>query len=314
MCTIPERKVNDLSISFFESFFSHPLLYNLKSINLTGGEPTLRKDLPELMNMIVSHCPSLREVIINTNGFCTEQILKKVIEIYEILGFEKKLWVYVSLDALDNTAEIIRGVPQANLKAMKTIQELILLRENYSRLQIGISCTITSKNYNKLESIYQYALEKDIYTDFIYATVNTAYINSEPKKDRFELNSLQVLSVIQFFKELESAEKISSTKNYYKLLIRRLKAEKEYKACIFREGKGLLLEADGKVSLCGVTNESLLGDLQRHPVDEILKNIPKNFVKHCANCQTDSYYGWSVEAQEAIKFEMLNAIKKMRKK
>ena len=312
MCTIYKRKEIDLPISFFEPFFSHPALHQLKSINVTGGEPTLRKDLPQLIEMIISHCPALREIIINTNGFCTEQIVKQIIDIYKIMGFDKKLWIYVSLDALDESAEKIRGIKQAHLKAMKTIQKLALLREKYQKLQIGISCTITSKNYNKLEDVYRYALKMDVYIDFIYATINTAYINSEPNKNEFTLSSSQILSVIRFFESMESNSKISTPKDYYKMLIKKLQGENTRKPCIFREGKGLLLEADGKVSLCGMTNESLIGNLHIHTMDEILQHTPYDLEKHCSQCQTDSYYSWNAEAQEKIKCEMMNSIKRKR--
>lgn len=312
MCTIYKRKEIDLPVSFFEKFFSHPALHQLKSINITGGEPTLRKDLPQLIEMIISHCFALREIIINTNGFCTEKIIKQIINIYKILGIGKKLWIYVSLDALDETAEKIRGIKRAHLKAMKTIHKLALLRKKYPGLQIGISCTITSKNYDKLEDVYRYALKMDIYVDFIYATVNTAYINSEPQKDEFVLNPLQTLAVIQFFENMGSNAKISAPKDYYRMLIKKIKGDNMRKSCIFRDGKGLLLEADGKVSLCGMTNESLIGNLQLQTMDEILRHTRHDLEKHCAQCQTDSYYSWSMEAQEKIKQEMISSIKRKR--
>lgn len=312
MCTIYKRKGSDLPVSFFETFFSHPALRQLKSVNITGGEPTLRKDIIRLIEMINLHCSSLKEIIINTNGFCTEQIVKQISKICENLRSRIKLWVYVSLDALDDTSEIIRGVRQAHLKAMKTIEDLTLLRKKYLGLQVGISCTITSKNYDKLESVYRYAMGLDIYVDFIYATINTAYINSEPNKDEFMLNASQVSSVIRFFEKMEANAKISTAKDYYKRLIKKLQGDRTCGSCIFRDGKGLLLEADGKVSLCGMTNESLIGNLHTQTMDEILQYSLNGLDKYCAQCQTDSYYNWSVEAQEKIKFEMINSIKRKR--
>jgi len=313
MCTIYNRKEQDMSIDFFEPFFAHPELHNLKSINLTGGEPTLRKDLPELTKMIFSHCHSLKEIIINTNGFCTAQVLKQIIDIYDILNPGIKIWVYVSLDSVDSKAEIIRGVPKAHINAMKTIEKLVLLKRKLPNLQVGISCTITSVNYDKLEDVYQYASKLDIYVDFIYATINTAYINSSSIKDQFILNSSQISEVIHFFENLRCSSKISVSKDYYTRLIKNLKGDTTYKSCIFRERRGLLLEADGKISLCGMTCESLLGDLKESTMDSILEYEPLNIDKYCSHCQTSSYYNWTADAQQILQSNMFDKIRKIRK-
>lgn len=313
MCTIYKRKSNDLPISFFEPLFAHQEMSKLKSINITGGEPTLRKDLPQLVEMIVSYCTHIKEIIINTNGFCTEQILLQITDIYKILRSGTKLWVYVSLDALDNAAEEIRGVNAAHIKAMNTIHALKKSEKNFPNLRIGLSCTITNKNFDKLESVYQYAVENEIYSDFIYATVNTSYINSQPNKDDFILDTMQKQEVIRFFEKLILYDKISSSKKYYEILIMKLKGIEVVKSCIFREHRGLLLEADGKVRLCGMTEQSYLGDLQIHTIDEILHRNLEFMEEYCNQCQTDSYYSWTDEAQKAIQADMFQNIIRKRK-
>jgi len=61
-----------------------------------------------------------------------------------------------------------------------------------------------------------------------------------------------------------------------------------------------------------MTNESLIGNLHVQTMDEILQHTLYNLEKHCAQCQTDSYYSWTVEAQEKIKQEMISSIKRKR--
>lgn len=128
MCSIHERKNSDLSVKEFERFFSDERLYNLKSINITGGEPTLRADLPKLVEMILDKCPLINEILINSNGLLPDLIYSQVERILNLSCDNIKLWVFVSVDALDDKAEYIRGVSKAGEKACETIEKLKSLR------------------------------------------------------------------------------------------------------------------------------------------------------------------------------------------
>ena len=143
MCSIHERKNSDLSVKEFERFFSDERLYNLKSINITGGEPTLRADLPKLVEMILDKCPLINEILINSNGLLPDLIYSQVERILNLSCDNIKLWVFVSVDALDDKAEYIRGVSKAGEKACETIEKLKKLKDRYANLEISISCTIS---------------------------------------------------------------------------------------------------------------------------------------------------------------------------
>lgn len=315
MCTVYKRKSNEHTVEYFKGFFADPALRGLKSINITGGEPTLREDLGEMVGMISSHCRQLREVIINTNGFDAKRITQRIYEIYNTLPSSIKLWVYVSLDALDERADLIRGVKNAAVKAIKSIRLLKEMKNTLPNIEVGISCTITALNYGNLNEVHRFAKQEDLYIDFIYATVNTAYINSKPNEDKFILNSEQKEEVISFFENLSSFQKISSPEYYYRKLINRLKGLRDNKECLFRSRRGVLLEADGKVRVCGMTDDCLLGELDsKMSLKDMLDNIPKEMNKYCENCETDSYYSWTDEAQEEMMRNMLNNLKIKRSK
>lgn len=312
MCSIHERKINDLSVKEFEKFFSSEKLNNLKSINITGGEPFLRADLPELVDMILKKCPLISEILINTNGLLPDLIYSQVENILNLLHTNIKLWVFISLDALNDRAEYIRGVSKANKKACETIEKLKKHKDKYTNLELSVSCTISSANYNQLQDVYNYAKEQGIYIDFIYATVNSAYINSAPKADNFVMDERQKKVVADFLESISDYSNIASSKAFIVRMIRRLRGEKLTKQCILREGRGLLLEADGTVRPCGMDEELLLGHIQD---DDYfwLDNIPDIIQKDiCSKCDTDSYYNWTEEAQKTIVNEMLKSVKKKR--
>lgn len=310
MCTIHERQAEDLPVDFFEKFFMSPPLKQLRTINITGGEPTLRADLQELIAMVVTHCKGLKEIIISSNGLNPGRILQQIGSILDSLDTSLKLWVYISLDALDNRADSIRGIGDAAAKAMETLQGLKEMKKTYCNLQVGVSCIVVASNHNCLKEVYDYALGNNFYIDFVYATRNSAYINSEPNYEKFSLDVKQKNVVISFLKNITSFSKVGSTKLYYEKLIERLEGIQGNKECIFREGKGVLLEADGKIRICGMTEDSLLGDMHRNSVPDILSKCHPDLREHCRICETNSYYNWSKEAQEHIKEDMMEEIKK----
>lgn len=312
MCSIHERKSNDLSVKEFERLFSSGRLHNLKSINITGGEPSLRSDLLELVGMILNKCPLINEILINTNGLLPDLIYSQVESILNMLHDNIKLWVFVSVDALNDKADYIRGVSKAGKKACETIEKLKKLKDRYDNLELSISCTISSANYDQLQAVYDYAKERGICIDFIYATVNSAYINSAPKADNFVMDEQQKKDVANFLESIADYSNVVSSKAFIVRMIKRLRGEKLTKQCILREGRGILLEADGTVRPCGMAEELLLGHIQDEDyswLDNISNIIQKDI---CSKCDTDSYYNWTEEAQKTIVSEMLKVVKKNR--
>lgn len=313
MCSIYEKKNSELSIQELVPFFENSNVNCIRSINITGGEPTLRNDLRELVRMICFHCKNLSEIIINTNGLNSYNILKKCKEICDILPSKIKLWVYVSLDAIDDKADKIRGVKNAASKAMKTVDLLISLKEKYEILKVGISTTIVSENAYSLDDIFEYIINKNIFWDVIFATVNTAYIDSKLKGNEFLLNEKQKKSVIEFLPKMLKYDKRTLSEAQIYKMIERINGKTGNRHCILRKGKGLLLEADGKIRACGMTNEILLGDIHDEELnfDKWLNKL-EQYDNYCDKCNTDSYYSWSAEAQNAIIKEMMKRVVKKR--
>lgn len=313
MCSIYERTTKDLSIEMLRKFFASPQIKNIRSLNLTGGEPTLRNDLPELMQMIYQNCKGLRELLINTNGLNPKHIKKQIEKVLAITDPEISVWVFISLDTVSKPSDYIRGVKDAASKAMKTVDSMKELQSKYPKLSIGLSCTITKANCNELNDVLCYAKEKDIYMDFMLATVNDAYIKSSSKKENFILEENQKDEVIRFLSCVNDYKKTVSSKLYIQKIIDRLKGKTSKKECILREGRGVLLEADGKIRSCGMTDEITLGDLLTDDTfDQLGQPLDKKYQVFCEKCDTDSYYTWTQEAQKQIMSEMLMNIRNRR--
>jgi MoaA/NifB/PqqE/SkfB family radical SAM enzyme len=316
MCSVYERNHKDLSVQTFERIFSSKKLIALKSINVTGGEPTLREDLCELIQMICSNCKLLKEIIINTNGLNPVRIMERIKEVINIIPDEVKLWVYVSLDSLGENADYIRGVKNASTKAIQTLTNLRELKSAHKNVEVAISCTITSANCSEIGDIYNYAQKNNLIIDFIYATVNTAFINSLSKKENFLINDQQKEEVISFLEKVREYSITDLSKAHFTKLIENINGIEISKECILRDGRGILIEADGKIRACGMTDEVLLGDLtvKEYNFENLGQSVEEKYKDYCAQCNTDSYYNWTKFAQSELLSDMLMTIKDIRQR
>jgi MoaA/NifB/PqqE/SkfB family radical SAM enzyme len=131
---------------------------------LSGGEPTLKPNLPDLVDLFLTR-PE-QALVLPTNGLQTAQVLEKTREILQRHP-QNRMVVGVSLDGLEATHDQIRGVPGAYRKALETLRELAHLREEYPLLQVTTLTTVMEQNENEVVPLLEtlHALQKaDYYT------------------------------------------------------------------------------------------------------------------------------------------------------
>src|SRR5215475_3321910 len=100
----------------------------------SGGEPTLRKDLPDLVASAYRHC---RPAIINipTNGIQSKIIPGRVERILQASP-KSEVIINLSLDAAGNRHDELRGVRNNWAHAMQTYASLKALKNRYSHLTL----------------------------------------------------------------------------------------------------------------------------------------------------------------------------------
>ncbi len=115
-------------------------------ILFSGGEPTMRKDLPELA--MYARDKGMRAVI-STNGTLIDEKMAKVLK---DIGLS---YVGVSLDGMRETNDMFRGVPgafDAALQGMRNCKK--------EGIKVGLRFTINKKNAQDIPAIFD-LLEKE---------------------------------------------------------------------------------------------------------------------------------------------------------
>ncbi|MCX5854237.1 MAG: 12,18-didecarboxysiroheme deacetylase [Deltaproteobacteria bacterium] len=117
-------------------------------ILFSGGEPTMREDLPELAQFAVDR--GMRAVI-STNGTL---LTNKAVDIFKRIGLS---YVGVSLDGMKEIHDRFRGVPGAfdkTLTGIRTCQE--------AGIKVGIRFTLNRKNILDIPSIFDLLEQENI--------------------------------------------------------------------------------------------------------------------------------------------------------
>ena len=126
--------------------------------NISGGEPFLRKDLPEIIEAGVDY---LRPAIIHipTNALAPEKIIAHSQVILEMLSRKAPHTVFTIKPSLDGVGELhdeIRGVKGNWDKLLETIKRLQDLEKRHPNLHIEIGTVVSNFNKHCLDEIEEF--------------------------------------------------------------------------------------------------------------------------------------------------------------
>jgi len=137
---------DDLSVAEIENIFEQ--LPRMDAVRLTGGEPFVRRDLPQIAKL-VQHKLQPVALHITTNGFLTDRI----VEFCETREKTTPLQLLISVDGLRSKHNHVRGRDSAWDSVMRTISALAPRRDEL-RLNIAVNQTIVdaqgASDYPKL--------------------------------------------------------------------------------------------------------------------------------------------------------------------
>ncbi|MEJ2721495.1 MAG: radical SAM protein [bacterium] len=123
----------------------------LKDVNLSGGEPYLRKDLAEILRVVHDHLPHAR-IVVSSNGFLGERLIPRALELYEIFP---KIGFGFSIDGIGEKHDFIRGIPGGFEKTVGVVKAL--KKEGVENIRIAY--TLTTENPDHMIKVYELAKE-----------------------------------------------------------------------------------------------------------------------------------------------------------
>lgn len=153
----PEKIKEELRIDEIERIFKS--MGHIFFLNISGGEPFLRDDLPRIIELAMIY---LKPCIIHipTNAIASEIIEKQTKAILGIISkfdFSIPLTIKPSFDGIGDDHDRIRGIKGNFERVLDTVSRLKKINQCYPNLHIELGTVISNKNIDKISQIADYA-------------------------------------------------------------------------------------------------------------------------------------------------------------
>jgi radical SAM protein with 4Fe4S-binding SPASM domain len=137
---------DDLTFSELEEFSRTMPRFN--EMWISGGEPTLRQDLPDVLSRFYQE-NGVRSINLPVNGLLPSKLIEQVESIHRLCP-ELRMNVNVALDGLDSTHDQLRGVPQNFNRAMESLETLQNLRKTSPELRVHVNSVVCRDNFDEM--------------------------------------------------------------------------------------------------------------------------------------------------------------------
>jgi len=275
---------NELSLEEIQRFSSG--LGYLKALSVTGGEPFIRKDIFEIIELFYKN-NATRYFAIHTNGICQKEILY-FIERHCRIHNDTYLQLCLSIDEIGDSFDKIRERPGAWKILTDTFKKIVLLQKSYKNIFIFCNTTVMHSNETRLAEIHNYIVNT------IKARHALSLIRGNPKEP--EEKKIDYKNVLNFINNIYLDRPAISPftpviiKEIMESLVTEitLRAMREKRQIIpCKAARNLVTIMDnGDVISCEIRND-LLGNLRNYNYDlrallnnqktkEVLKSIQNN--------------------------------------
>jgi Fe-coproporphyrin III synthase len=247
---------------------------SLIDINITGGEPFLRRDLVDIIANMKKAAPSARLVMIS-NGFMPHRAAQ---DLPKIKAIDSSFAFRVSMDGIGEAHDKIRRIPGGFEKILKTIE----IARSAGIHDLGISFTVIDQNVREIPKVRAFAQKNNLEFSITVATNSVIYFGSgkenlRPTNPKLLDKNLADLAK-SHFKRLNPKEIVRGW--FVKQLLRYIQTGKRALPC--DAGQGFFyMDSIGNVYTCHL-KPWIMGNIKTNSLDEIFGH--NRFAREVAAC------------------------------
>ncbi len=266
-CFIYENRARVLTVDEYERIF-RSVGKAARWVTITGGEPFLRPDLPEIASSVSRNCkPAV--VNIPTNGTFPDRVESVVDRVASALA-PSSLIINLSIDEVENAHDELRRFEGNWELAMQTAGVLRELKRRHSNLVFGVNTVVSRFNEHRIHDIAE-RVEK-IAPDSYVAEVAGQRVELGTTRAGITPSTDGVLAAIDVLRarsrrtlRLIEALVASLREEYYQVLSRYTVERRQILPCYAAITSAHIMP-EGKVWACCVMGEEL-GDLRESDYD-----------------------------------------------
>lgn len=293
----PKAAEKDLSLADYDRILQDPLMAQLRYVGISGGEPFLRNDLVELVELFRRHCPQLTRVSITTNGILTARIRSALDRLIERMGPAGPLLdVAVSCHAVGDRLSRVYGVEDA-FEAVKGTLEILKEYRRSGFLTFSLNAVLLKVNLDGARDLAEWADAGDIPLSFVVGEQRDRFHNAE--MDDVFVGPEEKAPLMDFLRERCRAKGGPLAVRYDELLnVLAGKAERTL-VCYYALG-GFVLGRDGSMYYC--SHSRLIGNCRDRSAHDVFYD-PENLTYRrsllddaCRQCPPYTMTRWEMQA------------------
>lgn len=271
------EKTEEIRLKDLELLTKSKQFKSARIIIVTGGEPFLRRDIAEIIEILSENTKGMLSVI--TNGILSDKIISTAEKIKSRgLNIDK---ITLSLNGRPDTHDKTRGVEGNYFKVINTIKGLKDLK-----IYTSLIFTITKENYDQIEWMYDLSKKMKIDVNF-YPEVNSyRFGNVDDERAFTEKQKKEILRQLKSVYRKRRYYYFDDSNLYY---INRMFQNEQVCQC-YGGLQSAFINWDGEVYPCEGFNDKRFsfGNIKEQPFDEIWKSDNaeemRNYIKE-GKCQ-----------------------------
>ena len=135
------------------------ILPNFRFVNITGGEPFVREDLPEIIELMFAKSP---RIVISTSGWYDDYVI-------DVAKKFPNIGIRLSIEGMQEKNDELRGREGGFEKGVRTLRKL----KEMGIKDIGFGITVS--NHNSYDMLELYELSKELEMEFATAAFHNSY-------------------------------------------------------------------------------------------------------------------------------------------
>ncbi len=263
------NRKEDITLEQLDGVMDSDFWHQVENLNISGGEPTTRLDLPEMVELFHRRLPRMRKIGINTTGLTPSRAIPMLTRIVDFCG-EKNLLISirVSIDGVGDMHDQVRNVKRGFDKASQTIEAMQALAARSPHFQFGIASTIFSKNLDDANKIHAWAKSKNLDLVFNMLRFTDNMLHNKELESEIGFKTREEKFMREFFLDRVAEESVFSGQSFMYLHYADMIANGYHRTmpCPFQR-QGLLLNPNGDLFFC--ENSEKMGNVLETPASEL---------------------------------------------
>ncbi|MDO8622917.1 MAG: radical SAM protein [archaeon] len=270
---------NQMSPEEFGRLYSRKEFSSVEDLCISGGEPTLREDLPEIMDYVIPNIPQLKMLFLSTNCSFPERVVDFMIR---NSGRVAEIYSCVSLEGDKETHKKIRGVDTHDL-VVETLERVRGLKLPNAKSIISTTVQLENANIESMEYIKQLASKTRSTYSFRPAMISETFYGNNNTKN-LHLTPDQIKFFVDYIKREKINDPFMTIQKDFLEGKRILVGDKKSGIKCLAGDISVFIKSNGDIYPC-INSKKIIGDKKRGLYFQDFKLGDMEYCPCCTECQ-----------------------------